>query len=90
MENTFNDDFNDFIEERINQNFSKLKSNNNYKKLNNLFNNSYYAFINNLNSKDKRELEDLYSMNNKISSYEIFLAYKIGFCDGIKLNNYIN
>lgn len=85
MDEDFEKEFNNFIEERINQNFSKLSSSQEFQKANHLFNSNYSSFYETLTLENKKKLEDLYAIINKINGYENCIAYKIGFSDSLKI-----
>lgn len=71
-------DFNSFIENRIYNNFSFLKNNDNYKKELQEFNAKYTKLIS-LFHVDSELLEDLFIFRDTLSSYEVSLAYRIRF-----------
>ena len=86
MNNKFNEDFNCYIEERINNNISSFKKSNKWKELYNKFSQKYEYIIGNLNNITQKELEELYAIFNDLSAQEQYLVYKIGFLDGINIS----
>lgn len=87
MQNKFNEDFNCYIEERVNSNISIFKKSKKWKEIYNKFSNKYEYIISNLDNITQKELEELYAIFNDLSAQEQYLVYKIGFLDGINISN---
>ena len=79
-----NNPINSYIDERINSNYDIVRKDEYYKKKMERFNIVYETLYNKLSDEEKKELEEIYGLQNDILSLENYLAYKIGKSDGRK------
>ena len=87
---TLNEEFRTFIDERINDNFSKLSKTKEFSELNNKYINLLEKMRNTLSDEQIKRFESLLELNNSLHSQEIFFCYHLGLIDGIKIENSIN
>jgi len=79
----------EYIEERIQGQFLKLQQDKEYWEINTRYSNNYEILFNKLNKNDRALFENICSDIFNINSKENYLSYKVGFVDGIKLNDFI-
>ncbi len=85
-----NDKFlNDIIEERIANSISKLHKKRDWKSKNLEYRKIYDYMFNTLTNKTCEKLEKLMCLKMELLSDEVYIAYKTGFIDGIKLDKQI-
>jgi hypothetical protein len=77
---------NDVIEERITKNINKLHKKKEWKNKDTEYRNIYDFLFNTLNTNTCEQLERMMYLKLELLSDEIYIAYKTGFIDGIKLN----
>lgn len=85
----FNEDFNNYIDNRVINNISKITKDNSYYKTYNNYHNDLKFLKEKLGKKENEILENIISLNNFMQATELNLAYKIGFADVIKFQNEI-
>ena len=85
----FNEDFNNYIDNRVINNISKINKDNSYYKTYNNYHNDLKFLKEKLEKKENEILENIISLNNFMQATELNLAYKIGFADVIKFQNEI-
>jgi len=85
----FTTNFNNFINQRFEDNVKRLKKNKYYKKNEFKFYKLEDDIINKANKEEKEKLDILFSSLYNMQTEEIFLAYKLGFSDGINFNRYM-
>jgi len=88
MDNSF-PELDEYIEERIQGQFFKLKNNKEYLELHTRYVDNYEILFNKLNKTDRALFENICNDIFNINSKENYLSYKVGFVDGIKLNDFI-
>lgn len=86
MEN-FEENFNNFIDENFEDNFKYLRKKPEYKEKSKQFSNLHNKIIDTLNLNEQQLLEELMNCSACMHSSEVLFAYKLGFTNGIKLNN---
>lgn len=85
-----NDKFlNDIIEERITNNIEKLHKKKDWKNKNLEYIKIYDYMFNTLNNETCEKLERMMYLKMELLSDEVYIAYKTGFIDGIKLDKQI-
>lgn len=87
--NEFLESLEPYVEERIQINYSKLRKCKDFSLKNEKFSKNYNYLYNKLSKEDKLVLENIYGLLNEMNAKTNYLAYEIGFIDGIKLNNFI-
>lgn len=87
--NNCNEFFHEFVEYRVQDNIKKLLHNENYINDNSNYNKLFEELLDNAMPKEKKKIEDMCDALHGMNSEEVYLAYKIGFIDGIHLNNYV-
>lgn len=83
------DSLNNFIDDRLQDNYFLLQKKAEYVNLNNKLNSQYRNFVENLSAEDLRILENIIDMKSCLLSEEVYLSYKIGFSDGMKFSKEI-
>ncbi len=78
-------DFEDFISERINHNYNKLRQTKYWQEEKDNFNNIYNNLYNNLTLNQQENLDKLIESKNSLMYFESCFAYKLAFIDVIKL-----
>lgn len=78
---------NDVIEERIKDNLRDLHSSKKWRSHYQEYRNLYSIVFETTDGKLKKQLEDMLSLKDYLDSENIYLVYKIGFVDGINLDN---
>lgn len=86
MDNLF-EDLKDFIDIRIDKDIQELGDKEDYKILCEDYNNIYKSLYNSLDKDFKKNLEHLTSLLIDIYTEHIYVAYKKGFSDSLKLKN---
>lgn len=74
-------DFEYFINERINNNYYKLRKNKKRRNTVNEYDSLYNNLYRQLSAEQKEQLEKLSDMKNALTDYESCFAYKIGLLD---------
>lgn len=74
-------EFEEFINERINNNYYKLRNNQKRKDIVNEYDKLYNVLYNELSKEQKKQLEELSDIKNSITDLESCFAYKIGLLD---------
>ncbi len=82
-----NEDFEEFITERINKGYYKLRRTDKWKTDSEQYANEYNELYNQLNEEQRNKLERIIDTKNLLTSYESEFAYKLGFTDFIKSFN---
>lgn len=80
---------NNYIEDRLQNNYSVLLDNISYIELNKLYNSEYKHLSTLISNKDLKVVETLIDIKSRLLSEEVYLSYKIGFSDGFDLSNHI-
>lgn len=84
------DIFNNYIEDRLEENYQSLLDNQHYLDLSRKFNFEYKKLCSVLSPNNKKDLDFLLDTKNKLLSEEIYLSYKLGLSDGFDLRKNIN
>lgn len=86
---SFTTNFNDFINQRLADNTEKLKKNKSYNRNELKFYKLEDSILNKASKKEKKQLDVLFSTLYDMQTEEDFLAYKLGFYDGINFYTYM-
>lgn len=78
-------DFEEFISERINHNYSKLRKTRKWQEESNNYNKIYESLYNELGAKQKEKLDKIIETKNSLMYFESCFSYKLAFNDVIKL-----
>ena len=78
-------DFEEFISERINHNYSKLRKTRKWQEESNNYNKIYESLYNELRAKQKEKLDKIIETKNSLMYFESCFSYKLAFNDVIKL-----
>lgn len=81
--------FNSFINQRLENNIKELRKNKNYKKSEFNFFKLEDEILSKSSSEEKERLNTLLSYLYDMQTEENFLAYKLGFYDGMNFNKYM-
>lgn len=79
------EDFEVFINTRLDNNYYKLLKINDFKEIDKKLSQIQKELLNNLETNQKKKLEKSIILRNSLANYEIYLAYKLGFCDFLKI-----
>lgn len=79
------EDFYDFVDNRINNNYNKLSKHHKWKNKNESFDIKYENLKKQLTEKQQKDLEDILNIKDLLCSYENTFAYSLGVNDTIKL-----
>lgn len=79
---------NDYIDERINNNYEIIMKSTEYKKKSKMYNKLYNYLYEKLSSEDKEKFEEILNIKGDIVGFEVYLSYLIGMHDQIKINKY--
>lgn len=79
------EDFKEFVDNRINNSLAEFKKQSSWKKATNKFNSKYEDLYNTLSESEKSNLEDIKALFYNLSTEEQYIIYKIGFTDGMTL-----
>lgn len=86
--NIFDENFDSFINNRIDETVSSLKKDNkNYKNKLKEYNKLYHELYKELTTTQKQKLDKLLDISNNLSSDELILTYKTATNDFINLKN---
>ena len=78
-------DITDFVDNRINSNYYKLRANKKWSERNIEFNSCYEKLCNKLQEGQRKELDNLIDIKNSLIGYESEFAYKLGASDTYKI-----
>lgn len=78
-------DFEDFISERINHNYSKLRETKKWQEESKNYNKVYENLYNELEPKQKEKLDKLIETKNALMYFENCFVYKLAFKDIIEI-----
>ena len=81
--------FNSFINQRLENNIKELRKNKNYKKIEFNFFKLEDEILSKSSTEEKERLNTLLSYLYDMQTEENFLAYKLGFYDGMNFNKYM-
>ena len=79
------DDITDFVDNRLNSNYYKLRANKKWNERNIEYNTSYEKLCNKLQTDQREELDNLIDVKNSLIGYESEFAYKLGASDAYKI-----
>lgn len=74
-------DFEDFVNERISHNYSELKETRRWKKESKEFNSTYFSLYKELNTEQQKMLEKIIESKNSLMYFESQFAYKLAIKD---------
>ena len=78
------EDFANFIDERINSEYNKLRQTNKWQENLKKYDTAYSNFYEQLNEKQRKQFDEIMDIKNLLMSYESQFSYKLGFTDFIK------
>lgn len=81
-----NEDLELYMDERMQKNLEITRNQEEYKKTKNIYNEKYNNFYESLSVEKKLELEEISDLRYAIFQKDMYLSYKRGFIDGIKLD----
>lgn len=78
------EDFENFIDERINNEYHKLRQTKKWRENAKQYDTAYSNFYEQLNEKQKKQFDEIMDIKNLLNSCESQFVYRLGFTDFIK------
>ena len=78
------EDFENFIDERVNNEYHKLRQTKKWRETVKQYNTAYSSLYEQLNEKQKKQLDEIIDIKNLLNSCESQFTYRLGFADFIK------
>ena len=78
------EDFENFIDERINNEYHKLRQTKKWRETVKQYNTAYNSLCEQLNEKQKKQFDEIMDIKNLLMGCESQFVYRLGFTDFIK------